>query len=121
MYKLERRYAWVATATVAVMVIMMTAACAAPIPSKMTAAPQGEREEAVAQAQTALDAGGITAQLKSFGLTDEQINQRLAQLSTDELQQLATGAEAIAAGGQQPSFSTTTWLLIIVILLILSD
>ena len=61
------------------------------------------------------------AELKSYGLTDDQINQRLAQLSTDELQQLATGAEAIAAGGEQPSFSTTTWLLIIVILLILAD
>jgi hypothetical protein len=121
MHRLERRYAWVATATIAVMLLMMTAACAAPIPSQMTTAPQGERVQALSRAQSALDAGGVTAKLKAFGLTDEQIKQRLAQLSSDELTQLAAGAETLAAGGAEPTLSTTTWLLIIVIVLLLAD
>lgn len=122
MQTLSRRYAWVASATVAIMLLLMAVACAAPIPSQMTTAPQGERAQAVARAQTALDASGVTAKLRAFGLSEEQIKQRLAQLSPDELNQLATGAEALALGGaQEPSFSTTTWLLIIIILLILAD
>ena len=120
MHQLSRRYAWVATATVAVMMLMMAAACAAPIQSKMTTAPQGEREQMLARAQAALDASGLIGKLKAFGLTEQQINERLSQLSADELTQLVTGAEAVAAGGAEPGFSTTTWLLIIVIVLLLA-
>jgi hypothetical protein len=120
MRKLERRCAWVAVATIAVMVFMMAAACAAPIESKMTNEPKGERAQALARAATALDSAGVTAQLKHFGLTDEQIQQRLAQLSADELQQLTTGAETLAVGGAEPTLSSTTWLLIIVIVLLLA-
>lgn len=121
MRKLERRCAWVAVVTVAAMLLLMGAACAAPIESKMTTEQKGDRTQAVAQAEAALDASGLTTKLTSFGLTDEQINQRLAQLSADELQQLTTGAEAVAAGGAEPTLTTTTWLLIIVIVLLLAD
>jgi len=120
MHKLERRCAWVAMATIAVMLLMMAAACAEPIASKMTTPPQGDRPQAIARAQSALDASGVMAKLKSFGLNEQQVKQRLAQLSADELNQLTTGAEVLAAGGAEPSLSTTTWLLIILIVLILA-
>jgi len=121
MHRLERRHAWVAAATIAVMLLMMAAACGSPIPSKMTTAPQGERAQALSRAQSALDASGVTAKLKAFGLTDEQVKQRLAQLSPDELTQLAAGAETLAVGGAEPTLATTTWLLIIVVVLLLVD
>jgi len=121
MYKLTHTGAWVAAATVAVMMLAMAGAYAAPIASKMTTAPQGDRAEALARADAALDGSGVAEQLKGYGLTDEQIKERLAQLSADELEQLATGLEPVAVGEQDPSFSTTTWLLIIVVLLILAD
>lgn len=120
MHRLGRRYAWVAAATVGIMLLMMAAACAEPIASKMTTAPQGERGQALARAQSALDASGILAKLKSFGLSDQQINERLAQLSPDELSQLTAGAESVAVGGTEPTLATTTWLLIIVIVLLLA-
>jgi len=119
MHKLERRYAWVAMATIAVMLLMMAAACAEPIASKMTTTPQGDRPQAIARAQSALDASGVMAKLKGFGLNEQQVKQRLAQLSADELNQLTTGAEALAAGGNSSTLSTTAWLVIIVIVLIL--
>jgi hypothetical protein len=121
MRKLERRCAWIAVATIAVMVFTMAAACAAPIGSKMTTEPKGERAQTLAQAATALDTAGITAKLKAYGLSDEQVNQRLSQLSMDELQQITSGAEAIATGGAdaESSLSVTTWLIIIVIVLLL--
>ncbi|HUT73811.1 MAG TPA: PA2779 family protein [Armatimonadota bacterium] len=120
MRKLERRCAWLAVVTVAVMLFTMAAACAAPIQSKMTTEPKGERAQVAARAEAALDAAGVTAKLKGFGLTEQQVQQRLSQLSADELQQIATGAEALAVGGaQEPTLSTTTWLLIIVIVLLL--
>jgi len=119
MHRFGHRFSWVAAATIAVMLLMVAAACAAPIQSKMTTAPQGERAQALSRAQTALDAGGVTGKLKAYGLTDQQINQRLGQLSADELSQLTTGAEAVAAGGAQTTMTTTTWLLIIVVVLLL--
>jgi hypothetical protein len=121
MRKLECRCAWVAVLTAAAVVLAAVAASAAPIESRMTTDGKGERAQLVGRATTALDAGGITAKLKAFGLSDKQINQRLSQLSSDELQQLATGAEALAAGGAEPTLTTTTWLLIIVIVLILAS
>ncbi len=122
MRKLDRRCAWVAVLTAAVMLLTMVMAAAAPIQSRMTTDSKGERAQVVGRATTALGAAGITANLKAFGLSDKQVNQRLSQLSADELAQLATGAEALAAGGAtEPTLTTTTWLLIIVILLILAD
>lgn len=121
MHRLTCRGASVAAATVAVMVLATAGAWAAPIASKMTTAPQGDRAEALASAEAAVDASGVAEQLKGFGLTDEQVKERLAQLSSDELEQLAAGLEPLAVGEQEPTFSTTTWLLIIVILLILAD
>jgi len=119
MHKLQHK-TWVATATVAIMLLLMAMACAEPIPSKMTTTPQGGQAPAVSRAMAALDASGITAKLKSFGLTDEQVKQRLGQLSADELTQITTGAESVAAGGDMPTLSTTIWLLIIIIVLILA-
>jgi hypothetical protein len=119
MHKLQHKV-WIATATVAVMLLLMAMACAEPIPSKMTTPPPGGQTPSVTRAMDALNASGITAKLKSFGLTDEQVKQRLAQLSPDELTQVTTGAESVAAGGEVPTLSTTVWLLIIIIILILA-
>lgn len=88
------------------------AAQALPAPSK-TAADQAlaERQEDLATLDAVLGQEEVASALASHGFTREEVNERLAQLSPEELNALASQAEQLQAAGQP----TYVWVLIAIL------
>ncbi len=85
---------------------------ALPAPSK-TAADQAlaERQEDLAALDSVLGQEEVTEALAAHGFTREEVNERLAQLSPEELSALASQAEQLQAAGQP----TYVWVLIAIL------
>lgn len=90
---------------------------ALPAPSK-TAADQAlaERARDLAALDAVLDQEVVTEVLADHGFTRQEVNQRLAQLSPEELNVLASQVEQLQAAGQRvPSY---IWVLIAVLIVV---
>lgn len=90
---------------------------ALPAPSK-TAPDQAvaERESDLAALDSVLDQDVVTGVLAAHGFTREEVNERLAQLSPEELNTLASQVEQLQAAGQRvPSY---IWVLIGVLIVV---
>jgi hypothetical protein len=95
------------------LVAMLTPpAQALPMPSK-TAADQAlaEREMDLAALDAVLEQGEAMGILADHGFTREEVNERLAQLSPEELGSLAGQVEQLQAAGQP----TYVWVLIAIL------
>jgi len=91
------------------------AAQALPAPSK-TAADQAltERAKDLASLDSLMDQKEVMAVLAGQGFTRDEVNQRLAQLSPDEHNALATQTDQLQAAGQ-PMY---IWILIAVLIVV---
>lgn len=90
---------------------------ALPTPSK-TAADQAlaERNRDLAALDSVLDQDVVTGVLAAHGFTREEVNERLAQLSPEEINALASQVEQLQAAGQRvPSY---IWVLIGVLIVV---
>ena len=74
------------------------------------------RQQDMAVVQKILENKLVKERLQALGYSDQEIDQRLAQLSDDELHQLATQLDSLAPGGD--ALWVIIALLIIVILII---
>lgn len=92
--------------------VFASPAQALPTPSK-TAAEQAlvEREADLAALDAVLSQEEVAEALASHGFTREEVNERLAQLSPEELSALASQAEQLQAAGQP----TYVWVLIAIL------
>lgn len=90
---------------------------ALPTPSK-TAADQAlaERESDLAALDAVLDQEEVMQTLAAHGFTREEVNQRLARLSPQELSALAGQTEQLQAAGQR--VPTYIWVLIAVLIVV---
>lgn len=99
---------------VLVLAAMLTppAAQALPMPSK-TSADQAlaEREQDLASLDAVLEQAEVMGILADHGFTRDEVNERLAQLSPEELGSLATQVEQLQAAGQP----TYVWVLIAIL------
>jgi hypothetical protein len=88
---------------------------ALPTPSK-TAADQTltERAKDLAALDAVLDQKEVMAVLASHGFTRDEVNQRLAQLSPEELSALAAQTDQLQSAGQP----TYVWVLIAVLIVV---
>ena len=103
----------------ALMIALHTSAAAPvtamPTPSK-TAADQSlaDRQAELAEIQAVIAQPEVTAALAQHGFTNEQVHQRLAQLSPDEIHSLSSQIDQLqAAGAGVPKY---VWILIAVLL-----
>jgi hypothetical protein len=90
---------------------------ALPVPS-MTEAEQTlvERAEILASLGTVLDQQEVIDVLAEHGLTRDEVNQRLAQLSAEELQELSSQIDHLEAAGQwAPGW---IWILVAVLIIV---
>lgn len=96
----------------ALVVAFAPPAQALPTPSK-TADDQAlaERQEDLAALDAVLGQEEVTEALAAHGFTREEVNERLAQLSPEELSALASQAEQLQAAGQP----TYVWVLIAIL------
>ncbi|HKH46799.1 MAG TPA: PA2779 family protein [Thermoanaerobaculia bacterium] len=96
----------------ALVALLTPPAQALPMPSK-TAADQAlaERESDLATLDAVLEQGEVMGILADHGFTREEVNERLAQLSPQELGSLATQVDQLQAAGQP----TYVWVLIAIL------
>lgn len=89
---------------------------ALPVPSKSTDGQTlADREADLAKLRDVVAQDEVSAALEGYGFTEDEVNQRLAQLSPDELQQLNGQIDQLHAAGQVPQY---IWILIAVLIII---
>ena len=101
----------------ALVAVFTPPAQALPVPSK-TAADQAlaERESDLAALDAVLDQEEVMEVLAAHGFTREEVNERLAQLSPEEIGALAAQSEQLQAAGQRvPNY---IWVLIAVLIVV---
>ena len=74
-----------------------------------------ERQADLAALREVVAQDQVAAALEAHGFSQDQVNQRLAQLSPDELHQLAGQTDQLQAAGQVPSY---IWILIAVLIIV---
>lgn len=75
-----------------------------------------ERQEKVETIQRALETKIVKEKLKSYGLNEKEVNEKLEELSDEQIHVLAQASEKLLAGGD--GLSTIITLLVIVILVL---
>ena len=89
---------------------------ALPVPSRAADDQSlAEREADLAALREVVAQDQVAAALEAHGYSQEDVNQRLAQLSPDELQQLSGQIDQLQAAGQVPSY---IWILIAVLIIV---
>lgn len=92
----------------------VTPASALPVPSKSTDEQTlFDREADLAQLQEIVAVDEVSSVLAAYGFSQDEVNQRLAQLSPDELHQLNGQVDQLHAAGQVPQY---IWILIAVLI-----
>jgi len=93
------------------------AASAALIPSKEADAPVAHSRQAdLEQVGAVLARGEVAKALSSRGLAPREVEQRLAQLSDEDLRSLAANVDQIQAAGDVPQY---IWILLAVLIVVI--
>jgi hypothetical protein len=103
---------------VAALFLLTVAAPAAALPAPSRAADDqslADRQADLAALQAVVANDQVAAALEAHGFSQNEVNQRLAQLSPDELQQLTGQIDQLQAAGQVPSY---IWILIAVLIIV---
>jgi hypothetical protein len=85
-------------------------------PSEITALSPAERSAEVQKIQKFLEMKMVRERLKEFGLTPDEIQTRLSQLSDEQIHQLALKLDDLKLGGD--GLGIIIFLLVVVILVI---
>ena len=89
---------------------------ALPVPSKSADHQSlADREADLAKLRTVVAQDEVASVLEAQGFSQDDVHQRLAQLSPDELHQLAGHVDQLQAAGQVPSY---IWILIAVLIIV---
>ena len=86
-------------------------------PSEMVSISQNDRAADVQKIRNALEIKAVSKRLKQFGLSKEEIQQRIAQLNDQQIHQLATHLDDLKAG-QGDALGITIAVLVIAILVV---
>lgn len=116
MRQLDPRTPLIVLLAVAVALGAALPASALPAPSR-TADDQSlaDREAELAKLQDVVADDGVAAILEAHGFSQDEVNQRLAQLAPDELFQLTGQIDQLQAAGQAPYY---IWVLIAVLIIV---
>jgi len=86
-------------------------------PSEITDLRQVDRTSDIEKIQSFLEMKAVRERLKQFGLTNEEVTERLSQLSDEQVHQLALQLDDLRVG-QDSALGVVIAILIIVILVI---
>ncbi|MFN7065825.1 MAG: PA2779 family protein [Aquificaceae bacterium] len=84
-----------------------------PISQKIAA----EKEEDLAKIQRVLESKELQEKLKAYGLTKEEVEKRLSELSDEQIHMLAKASDKVLAGGD--SVGLVIGILLVAILLVI--
>lgn len=106
----------VALLTIAFAATVATPAAALPVPSRSTDDQSlADRETELAELRDVVSQDEVASALEAYGFSQDEVNQRLAQLSPEELHQLNGQIDQLHAAGQVPQY---IWILIAVLIII---
>jgi len=104
------------------LVMVVPMALAAPVASKTTRnESMAARAQIVKQVSQALDRQVVKEQLKALGMGEKQVTERLAQISDQELRELAAGSEQLRQAGGVTTLSTTEIVLLLILVVLIVD
>lgn len=89
------------------------------IPADEASANASLRAENIGKIQNVIERKEIAAQLSSYGLTPDEINARLDQLSDEQITELAAQVDQINAGGDAAGLLITILVVVLVVALVL--
>jgi len=76
-----------------------------------------KREEDLAKVQRVLESKELQEKLKAYGLTKEELEQKLSQLSDEQIHMLAKASDRVLAGGD--GIGLAIGILVVAILLVI--
>ena len=76
-----------------------------------------KREEDLAKVQRVLESKELQEKLKAYGLTKEEVEQKLSQLSDEQIHMLAKASDRVLAGGD--GIGLAIGILVVAILLVI--
>lgn len=93
-----------------VLVLTLPAGAGAEVlPSKAEAAPESGGRSDLARVQSVLARQEVALALAAHGLRQEEVEQRLAELSPEDLRSLAANVDQVQAAGSVPNY---IWVLL---------
>jgi hypothetical protein len=99
---------WISILALSILVVLPVAAAAGPIPSKTESASPDAASD-LARVQTVLARQEVAQALVAHGLRPDEVDQRLAQLSPEDLRSLAAHVDQVQAAGNVPNY---IWILL---------
>lgn len=89
------------------------------IPSEKHINIQDQRQVEIEKVQRALENKLVQEKLKAYGLTDEQVKEKLSQMSDQQIHMLAQASDKILAGGDGVGFVIGVLVIVILVIIIL--
>lgn len=120
MMKHLRKKAVVLTVASAFFFVNSAPALAGLVDSKHTFEVSSQRDQDIQKVQRALESKVVQEKLKAYGLSKEEVQEKLSQLSDDQIHMLAKASDKVLAGGGDGiglAIAVVVLLILIVILL----
>ncbi|MGC8852801.1 MAG: PA2779 family protein [Hydrogenobacter sp.] len=119
MIKYLRKRAIVLTVASAFFFVNSAPALASLVESKHTLEVSSQRDQDIQKIQRALESKIVQEKLKAYGLTKEEIQEKLSQLSDDQIHMLAKASDKVLAGGDGLGVAIGVVVLLILIVILL--
>lgn len=119
MIKYLRKRAIVLTVASAFFFVNSAPALAGLVESKHTLEVSSQRDQDIQKIQRALESKIVQEKLKAYGLTKEEIQEKLSQLSDDQIHMLAKASDKVLAGGDGLGVAIGVVVLLILIVILL--
>lgn len=119
MMKHLRKKAVVLTVASAFFFVNSAPALAGLVDSKHTFEVSSQRDQDMQKVQRALESKIVQDKLKAYGLSKEEIQEKLSQLSDDQIHTLAKASDKVLAGGDGIGLAIAVVVLLILVVILL--
>ncbi|MGB9873979.1 MAG: PA2779 family protein [Hydrogenobacter sp.] len=119
MMKYLRKKAVVLTVASAFFFVNSAPALAGLVDSKHTFEVSSQRDQDMQKVQRALESKVVQEKLKAYGLSKEEIQEKLSQLSDEQIHMLAKASDKVLAGGDGIGLAIAVVVLLILVVILL--
>ncbi|SNZ14153.1 PA2779 family protein [Hydrogenobacter hydrogenophilus] len=119
MMKYLRKKAVVLTVASAFFFVNSAPALAGLVDSKHTFEVSSQRDQDMQKVQRVLESKVVQEKLKAYGLSKEEIQEKLSQLSDEQIHMLAKASDKVLAGGDGIGLAIAVVVLLILVVILL--
>jgi hypothetical protein len=119
MMKHLRKKAVVLTVASTFFLVNSAPALAGLVDSRHTFEVSSQRDQDMQKVQRALESKIVQEKLKAYGLSKEEVQEKLSQLSDDQIHMLAKASDKVLAGGDGIGLAIAVVVLLILVVILL--